>query len=756
VRLGEVVTDASRWPHPSVTVDGDGAASQRRRMSGSMTRSGLIVDFGLRCFIEEHALPGTGVEPGAFWDGLSDLVRRFAGRNAELLARRLKFQVAIDAWHIARRHDDQTNDLGPYRAFLEEIGYIVPDSGACAVDAGDLDDEIASIAGPQLVVPVSNARYALNAVNARWGSLYDALYGTDALGDPPTVGPYDPTRGRRVIERGRVFLDDAVPLAGVTHSAVCGYAIVCGRLEATLNDGRRVGLRDPKQFAGWTGAPGRPTTILLRHHGLGVELVIDPHHRVGATDEARIADIQIESAVTVIMDCEDSVAAVDAADKVGVYRNWLGLMRGDLTEVVTKDGHTFERRMADDRVVVAPTGSAITVRGRALMLVRNVGLLMTTPAVHSADGEEIPEGLLDAAVTVLCALHDLRRPGGPVNSPAGAVYVVKPKLHGPDEAQFVDDVFAHVERMFALPRNTVKVGLMDEERRTSLNLRECIRPLRGRLAFINTGFLDRTGDEIHTSMQAGAMLRKGDMRSTAWFDAYERSNVVVGIGCGLLGRGQIGKGMWAAPDLMHAMLAEKVGQLHAGASCGWVPSPTAATLHALHYHQIDVTAVQASLACDDIVELDAMLRIPVVPDSTPGVPWTDEERLTELDNNLQSILGYVVRWVDQGVGCSKVPDITGVALMEDRATCRISSQHVTNWLLHGVVTQTEVDEHLRTMAELVDQQNARDPDYLPMAPSFDGPAFRTARSLVTDGTTSPNGYTEPLLHLGRTEAKAGW
>jgi malate synthase len=714
----------------------------------------LVVEDALRQFLDEEALPGSGVDPDAFWAGLADLVHTYAPRNAELLARRADLQMAIDAWHRSHWHPVAPADHGSYRSFLERIGYLVADQGPCVVDPGELDDEVARIAGPQLVVPVSNARYALNAVNARWGSLYDALYGTDALGNSPPSGPYDPARGARVIERGRALLDEAVPLAGARHDAVTRYVVAGGLFEATLDDGRRVGLRDPRLFVGWTGPPETPTSVLLRHHGLGIELVIDPAHPVGATDPAMVADIRLESAVTVIMDCEDSVAAVDAADKVSVYRNWLGLMRGNLTETVTKGTRVFERRVAEDRTIAAADGSDAVVRARALMLVRNVGLLMTTPAVRTAEGAEIPEGLLDAAVTVLCALHDLRRPAGPVNSAIGAVYVVKPKLHGPDEAQFVDDVFAHVERMLDLPPNTVKVGLMDEERRTSMNLRECIRPLRRRLAFINTGFLDRTGDEIHTSMYAGVMERKGDMRATEWFDAYERSNVAVGVGCGMVGRAQIGKGMWAAPDRMHAMLNEKANQLRAGASCAWVPSPTAATLHAIHYHQVDVAAVQGSMEGSDGVVLDPMLRIPIVPDATRDVPWTDDERLAELDNNLQGILGYVVRWVDQGVGCSKVPDITDVALMEDRATCRISSQHVANWLLHGVITASEVDERMRRMAALVDEQNAADPGYQPMGPGFDGIAFRAARSLVLDGVAAPNGYTEPVLHRSRLVAKA--
>jgi malate synthase len=713
----------------------------------------LIIDERLQRFVDEHALPGSGVEPHVFWKGFTDLVYRFADRNANLLARRNDLQAAIDDWHKGHADPLSPKDLDDYRTFLTEIGYIVTQQGAFTVHPGSLDDEIARTAGPQLVVPVNNPRYALNAVNARWGSLYDALYGTDALGDLPSSESYSPARGARVISRGRGFLDEVVPLAGATHRAAQQYTVAAGTFEATLDDGRRVGLADPKLFVGWTGAADRPTKILLRHHGLGIELVINSEHPIGASDPAMVADIQLESAVTVIMDCEDSVAAIDAADKVNVYRNWLGLMRGDLTETVMKADRIFERRIAGDQLFESGSG-AVTVRRRALMLVRNVGLLMTTPAVRTDDGAEIPEGLVDAAITVLCALHDLRRPDGPRNSSVGAVYVVIPKLHGPEEATFIDDVFSHVEEILSLRPNTVKVGLMDEERRTSVNLHECIRPLRRRLAFINTGFLDRTGDEIHTSMFAGVMVRKGDMRATAWFDAYERSNVAVGIRCGLVGQAQIGKGMWAAPDQMQAMLREKVGQLRAGASCAWVPSPSAATLHAIHYHEVDVAAVQASFDRSDTAQLDAMLRIPTVPRSKRDTLWTDDERLAELDNNLQGILGYVVRWVDRGIGCSKVPDISNTALMEDRATCRISSQHVANWLLHGVITESEVDDHLRQMAALVDQQNADDVDYQPMGPSFDGAAYLAARSLVLDGSKSPNGYTEPILHRYRATVMA--
>jgi malate synthase len=723
-----------------------------------LERSGLLVGAELVSFLEGEALPATEVDPVTFWDGLSSLIHELTPRNSELLDARASMQTAIDRWH--RQRAGQPHDPERYRAFLEDIGYLVPVGAPFEIETDHVDPEIRSVAGPQLVVPVTNARYAINAANARWGSLYDALYGTDALGDPPALGPYDPDRGARVIAWARSFLDEASPLTPVggrqrSHADVAAYSVIDGTVVATFADGERVGLVDPSLFAGYTGNRDQPASILLEHHALGIEIKIDRDHPIGAADPAGVADVVLESAVTSIVDFEDSIAAVDSADKTLAYRNWLGLMMGSLTEQVTKDGRTFTRRLAEDRAFTAPDGSVVTRRGRALMLVRNVGHLMTTPAVLDRDRRPVHEGLLDAMITVLCAM-----PGtAGSNSATGAIYVVKPKMHGPAEVEFANEVFSRVEQVLGLAPNTVKIGIMDEERRTTVNLTECIRASKSRVAFINTGFLDRTGDEIHTSMAAGPMVRKSEMKGQRWIKAYEDWNVDVGIACGLPGRAQIGKGMWAAPDLMADMLDQKINHPRAGASCAWVPSPTAATLHATHYHRVDAKARQQDLA-DRLASdgpratIDDLLQIPLAPARTTTDRWNAEEVQAELDNNAQGILGYVVRWVDQGIGCSKVPDINDVALMEDRATCRISSQHIANWLLHGVTTPDGVMATMRRMAEVVDRQNAVDKAYEPMAPGFDGPAFLAACDLVMSGTEQPSGYTEPILHSRRLERKA--
>jgi malate synthase len=718
-------------------------------LSQYRSRGSLTVDPQLVEFIESEVLPVTKVEAEQFWTGLSRIVDTLAPRNRDLLAQREIIQSSIDAWH--RERADREFDEKAYVQFLTEIEYLVPRGPAFAIQTSRVDAEIATIAGPQLVVPASNARYAINAANARWGSLYDALYGTDAMGNLPPAGGYDQARGSEVVSWARQFLDDVVPLTGGSHSAAARYVVDAGHLVVEQADGARAELTDPAWFTGYTGDPGLPTSIMLTHHGLGIELVIDPGTPVGRLDPAGLADVLLESAVTTIVDFEDSVAAVDASDKVNVYRNWLGLMTGRLTQEVHKGDRTFTRRLTPNRLITAPDGSRLPVRSRALLLARNVGHLMTTSAVLDSGGAEVPEGLLDAMVTVTIALVDLQETGSDANSPAGSVYIVKPKMHGPAEVAFSTALFGLVEQVLQLPADTVKIGIMDEERRTTVNLAESIRAAKSRVAFINTGFLDRTGDEIHTSMEAGPMVRKSDMKSQAWIKAYEDWNVDVGLSCGLRGRAQIGKGMWAAPDLMADMLRDKRAQPQAGASCAWVPSPTAATLHATHYHRVDVAARQQEIVDGGTrAELADLLRIPVAADPA----WSSADIQAEVENNTQGILGYVVRWVDQGIGCSKVPDIHGVALMEDRATCRISSQHLANWLRHAIITPEEVDAALRKTALIVDDQNANDEHYRPMGPAFDGEAFRAARDLIVRGIEQPAGYTEPILHAHRRAAKA--
>jgi malate synthase len=710
-------------------------------MTDRVERHGLSVDQRLAAFVEDAALPGTGVAADAFWGGLAAALAELGPVNAALLARREDLQARIDAWHLAHRASG--HDPVAYRAFLEEIGYLEPEGPDFTIETQGLDPEIATVAGSQLVVPVMNARYALNAANARWGSLYDALYGTDALGDQPPKGAFDESRGRRVIAWGRAFLDDVLPLAQGSHADVAAYRVEGGALVPAL--------KDPARFVGYAGAPDAPTAIVLENHGLHVILDIKADHPVGRMDRAHVADIRLESAMSAIMDCEDSVAAVDAEDKVLAYANWLGLMKGDLTEAFIKNGRMTVRELAPDLTFTAPGGGTLTLKARALMLVRNVGHLMTTPAVLDAQGNEVWEGILDAFVTLLCAIHDIRKPQGPRNALHGSVYVVKPKLHGPAEVKLSVDIFARAEAALGLPQDTVKLGIMDEERRTSVNLKECIRAARRRVAFINTGFLDRTGDEIHTAMEAGPMIRKGEMRASRWIKAYEDRNVDIGLACGLKGRAQIGKGMWAAPDLMAAMLEQKIAHPMAGANCAWVPSPTAATLHATHYHRVDVAARQDAIAAGGPrASLDELLALPLAA----GANWSAEELQAEIENNAQGILGYVVRWVDQGIGCSKVPDIHDVALMEDRATCRISAQALANWLHHGVVGKDQVMAAMRKMAAVVDRQNAGDAAYVPMAPGFDGLAFQAACDLVFKGREQPSGYTEPVLHARRAQLKA--
>ena len=716
-------------------------------MSGRIEKNGLSIDEKLVTFIESEAIPGTGVDTQKFWQGFAEIVKKLGPKNKTLLQKREDIQSKIDEYHITHRGQDI--DIEDYKSFLYDIGYLVPEGENFKIDTSNVDEEIADLCGPQLVVPIMNARYALNAANARWGSLYDAFYGTDAMGDLPPKGGYSNDRGDKVISNAKAHLDKVAPLDSNNWHEISEINVVEGQLILSVNE-KEVSLLNKNQFVGYIQNNNSINEVILLKNGLHIRILIDPDHVIGKNDKANISDIILEAAITTIMDCEDSVAAVDGEDKVLAYKNWLGLMKGDLTEDLEKSGKIITRRLNQDIKYTNTEGKESILKGRSLMLNRNVGHLMTNPSVLDSSGNEVGEGLIDAMCTTLIAMHDLSKSEGMRNSIKGSVYIVKPKMHGPEEVAFTEEIFSHVENILGLPLNTVKIGIMDEERRTSANLKECIRSAKSRVAFINTGFLDRTGDEIHTSMEAGPFMRKGDMKSTDWIKSYEERNVDIGLDCGLQGKAQIGKGMWAMPDLMQDMLEQKIAHPKAGANCAWVPSPTAATLHAMHYHIVNVFDVQ-----NDIIKvgsrgtLNDLLKIPVAD----GHNWSNEDIKQEIENNAQGILGYVVRWVDQGVGCSKVPDIHNIGLMEDRATCRISSQALSNWLHHNIVTEEQVMDSMKKMATVVDNQNKKDANYISMSPSYDTIAFKAACDLVFKGRVQPSGYTEPVLHARRIELK---